>query len=1032
MASQCAALNHSDETRCTEEATNSNGLFCRYHGKRVQGLYAGYKARNKKLDALSGSPPTYLNASNTPLRNESFKAVEDEATLRELHNFLFKKHALLDRVILARQMHHKLYYSMDLDYGHKAYVDKLTNERFVVLRALERLKRRTAEVLYKQAKWFKWVRARQDEEESAREKESEKIKKEAKLFRRHYKEVQRHMAEKRRREDEQRQDAFLDRVCREQVAQSSDEDDDLEWDPIEDAIEDERANFVDLLKHLLWLSPDVNAPQSTSLESSADGNGKDGSASPAQKENIDTSSKPQTKNAKKRAKTKAKLSSELKQSGAEDDGIIKIEANKTRAEMQHRLVTGAKYDHMEGIRGTVMRGTLESPIETTGKVVGMPAAEADKILEEIAEIKQFCSADSIDGFLADAEVATTDLGDLCLRFEQPSLQEIRDACADFFRGDTPEEAESEEEEEETDPISKNVQRFKHKTVPEKWQSKHELAVQQKKKTRRMAGEDEGQTLVDFGTMEDGKFKNTLVRVKVCGRTIWNYPSASAMTRSGWLQYSVIAKGSRLFDAIELCRSWEEFWELNVLAMFQYFPSPHWEQWAGDRARLQLLQLGFIPYMQFDKADFFKQDKIDRRARPAARVILQTRNVIGAHIKRNDPVSQRLVQYLAMRTHVLAMMVRDAKTGRVIVKPPEEECWLSRDCVTLLFDESEEPEPEWKVTREVGEDLFEQISGKKEREWQFGFLDYYEIIVWDLEPGRLFAGLYNTIQETLFKAHRVVEGLDMYRPVEPVGTRRKAWGVDTARRIDKSGPLYLGRHGQGKRFNESCLPPNIFYNDVDAAEDLILFSEELGGKKNAVTGHTDAITSLLEHTGPNWKRFVNDIDSREDEDDYPDPWQEAKFNKESPLSKIGSGSASSNSSNDLANLPMDDDNSDWTTDDSNDMPCTCPNCKYGCPERCKKPKSRQVLFDTDDGDPETFRLALGFEKIKPSSDRDPETDFRSFAEREAAKVFKKQWHEAVTNPDERAQHADVQFLLQEMTLKTFPTSAKHFGLNVLLW
>ncbi|KAK5714581.1 hypothetical protein LTR15_010763 [Elasticomyces elasticus] len=318
MASQCAALNHSDGTRCTEEATNSNGLFCRYHGKRVQGLYD--KARNKKLDALSGSPPTYLNLCNTPLRNESFKAVEDEATLRELHNFLFKKHALLDRVILARQIHHKLYYSMDLDYGHKA----------------------TAEVLYKQAKWFKWVRARQDEEESAREKESEKIKKEAKLFRRHDKEVQRHMAEKRRREDAQRQDAFLDRVYRERVAQSSDEDDDLEWDSIEDAIEDERANFVDLLKHLLWLSPDVNAPQSSSIQSSADGNGKDGSASPAQKENIDTNSKSQMKNAKKRAKTKAKLSSGPKQSGAEDDGIVKIEVNETRAEMQHRLVTGAK------------------------------------------------------------------------------------------------------------------------------------------------------------------------------------------------------------------------------------------------------------------------------------------------------------------------------------------------------------------------------------------------------------------------------------------------------------------------------------------------------------------------------------------------------------------------------------------------------------------------------------------------------------------------------------------------------------------
>jgi len=105
MATQCTALNL-DERRCKDEATNVNGLFCRYHGKRVQGLYIGYKTRNKRLDRLNDESPTYL-AKDTPLRNVDFQDVEDETTLDELHEHLFQKYALLDKVIKARNFHHK-------------------------------------------------------------------------------------------------------------------------------------------------------------------------------------------------------------------------------------------------------------------------------------------------------------------------------------------------------------------------------------------------------------------------------------------------------------------------------------------------------------------------------------------------------------------------------------------------------------------------------------------------------------------------------------------------------------------------------------------------------------------------------------------------------------------------------------------------------------------------------------------------------------------------------------------------------------
>ena len=91
-------------------------------------------------------------------------------------------------------------------------------------------------------------------------------------------------------------------------------------------------------------------------------------------------------------------------------------------------------------------------------------------------------------------------------------------------------------------------------------------------------------------INDGKFKPTKIRVEICGKLINNYPSEKAMTRGGWLHFCIIAKDSNLYDAIHLCRNWDEFFELNILAVFGYFPAANWTSWVGDRPRLQLLQL----------------------------------------------------------------------------------------------------------------------------------------------------------------------------------------------------------------------------------------------------------------------------------------------------------------------------------------------------------------------------------------------------------------------------------------------------------
>ena len=1069
MAPICTALNLSDESKCQDEATSTDGLFCRFHSKECYGLYRGYKIRNARLDALDASPPVYLASSKAALRNETFADVDDETVLNELHTHLFKKHALLDRVIRARKLHHSHFYSLNLDYGHKAYLDKLTNDKFVVLRALERLERRIAEVLYAQQKWFKWVRDCQDEEETAREKESEMIKKEAKLFKRRWKEVEARMKDKRRQEDEKRQQVFLDEAYQERTKQMSDEEQEESWDPIEDAVEDERQSFVELMRHLLWLRerPEVVNEEVATSQKATKAPQTDTGLKPAAngKENVEPN-KSLSKNARKRAKAKAKATELPKENAVEEDGAVKVEVNETREEMTNRLSEGVKYRVGEGIRGSIMAGTIENPMETTGKVPGMPKDEVTKVLDEVAEIKLFLfcrlllsqaamlpaalRADTVDEFLRDPEISTTDLRDLCLKVEQPSLQEIRNACADFFRGENEvdehkldnNEDESESEEETRTPWTRTK-----KSLPLSWRSKHDEQIDARDQAMHVLQGD-SDTMIDFGAVEDGEFKNKKIRVKVCGRTIWNYPSEQAMARGGWLHYSIIAKGSKLADAIELCRNWDEFWELNVLAIFRYFPSPRWEQWSGSRFRQQLLQLGFIPYLWFDQAEEWTMSKRagGHGQGPRIHAVAEYKNIIAGHIKRNDPVSRRFVQYLAMYAGHIQLLVRDAKTGRILVEPPEEHRWLVREKGGL----GRTSRTEWIVRKSVGEDMFEQISGKKVREWQFGFTSYYDIIVWDSFPGKNFANLYKRLQRLLIKAHRFCVGTDMYNPIAPI-IKTLCQERDTKRTRDVrpgEDSIYDDLHHEGSKFvfipvssgttdettEES--PSNWFYTDIDAAEDVLLFPEVVQGKRGMTfLDQNDPIFRKLARAGPDSKRFILGLESDDDSDEY-DEIEELKSSKDKSTKTLKNKPQNGRHTSPGLTVRNAREGGQTTLVDSD---CTCNKCQLGEYELCEAWEDElpgpEVILEVDDDDPETMALVLALDKIEPDrlySD-DPETDFMQHLDREKSKVFKKCWYEAILDSDERAKYKATTALVTQMTGKEKMSKRdKRFCLRLLIW
>lgn len=114
------------------------------------------------------------------------------------------------------------------------------------------------------------MRQQQDEEDAARLKESEMVRNKAQLLRRCWRKVEARRREKKKFEDMLKQDTNLEEAYQRRLAQKSDHCEDEEgWDPIEDAVEDERGAFVDLMRALLWLErPSLDTPEVTPASAS--------------------------------------------------------------------------------------------------------------------------------------------------------------------------------------------------------------------------------------------------------------------------------------------------------------------------------------------------------------------------------------------------------------------------------------------------------------------------------------------------------------------------------------------------------------------------------------------------------------------------------------------------------------------------------------------------------------------------------------------------------------------------------------------
>jgi hypothetical protein len=378
-------------------------------------------------------------------------------------------------------------------------------------------------------------------------------------------------------------------------------------------------HLLDLIQTFLWMIVPENSFDATEEQPDASSTpistSTPGSSSQVEDQASSMSAnapKPKPKSKKKKKPSNATSNEKSKEAPADsepDKSLIE-----TRQEMHDRLKNGEDFS-TEKVVGMMVGGTIENPIIST-KSITFPEEETARLQDEIFQIKHllFCRlllghatllpaalrANSVEEFLADEEVTAGALRDLCLKMENPGLQEIRDACADLFRSEEENEEEPEPSKEDSmdgkQSKGRDMQVFQKRKgeLPDKWVSKKEkmkkTAKEEAPTLDSMFGDDGMGQAVEFGCMEKSSSHPRKVKVKICGRTIWNYPSNRAMNRGGWIHFCLMAKESSLHDAISLCRHWDEFFELNILSIWGYFPGKKWSLWSENRWRQQLLQL----------------------------------------------------------------------------------------------------------------------------------------------------------------------------------------------------------------------------------------------------------------------------------------------------------------------------------------------------------------------------------------------------------------------------------------------------------
>lgn len=222
----------------------------------------------------------------------------------------------------------------------------------------------------------------------------------------------------------------------------------------------------------------------------------------------------------------------------------------SQEEVRRRLREGVERDH-SGLCGPQLVGTIQNPVETHGRTAPLPEEDIDKLISDIAEIKALLlcrtllshatllpaalRATSVEGFIDDPSISHTDLRDLCLKVEQPKFQELRDACADFARGDNPDPPPPEEELE----VLSTEEAFRRNLMYGDMNEMNLFSMLMSSTSKRLMQ-------ARFKGNVEKKSTGKRMKITVCGKTIWNHARLLWLEMDGcnslsWLKTALLRR-----------------------------------------------------------------------------------------------------------------------------------------------------------------------------------------------------------------------------------------------------------------------------------------------------------------------------------------------------------------------------------------------------------------------------------------------------------------------------------------------------------
>ncbi|KAF8541101.1 hypothetical protein BDD12DRAFT_539426 [Trichophaea hybrida] len=812
----CTALNLHNKQKCTSRTQSATSFFCAFHAKQVHGLYLGYKCRTAELTDLEKSPPKNLPKNFGVTDWSSFTSAKE---LKAIHTYLEQRYRLLNRCVTARDYHHSHFYGDNSDFGHQAFLDRLRTARNTVMNALGRLENRMLEVVYKNEQWMAWVQALQREEDQRHEAEKKKVKAEHALFRENQARIEalREEEEARRREKMEKEEV---------------------WDPIESIVEDVRGGYVALLCMLLRKEGVGEKMEEKALQTArelkmAENRGK----SPVVKAgNSDETALVAFKEERENEGKGMVARMEDEQDVEFVARPIKIDIGGPEENRTGNTLDAEKLATLEDIEDLPMRELVKRMSRLASMERGVKSYNLKDREKSLAQVRRESNAireyllirlitknpallgvalesGSINEFLHNPQVRNTDLRDLVLGLSNPPLQNIRDACADYWAGVALEkEAATIANQEEITGISPTKGKGKQLAIRNSPPGKTSTP---KKSRKYITIDGEKIPISDPATQDQNDIVVLEERVKVCGRWIYNYPHERRLPRRGWFQFAMLT-GCNLWKAIELCNSWDEFYELNILSLQGYFVGTNMCKLDDNETLFNqhCRRMGFIPYAVATNA---KQatgavQSGRHQANGRTHVAAEYRNYICAHIARDHPGARRFIAFAKAWCSEVVIWARDCKTGEIIADPPNEHKWLHR----TKSGAGRLSKAKWSVIQEVGTKWKTEIDAN--RTWRFKFRECIDVVIWDRWPAQEFEMFASNVLKLLNKGFKIKDHLSVMETTFNVYEKClvEEEGEDSPKTIEARKILQeMKAYRKTKTADEmKGKHPQMFYDDVD--------------------------------------------------------------------------------------------------------------------------------------------------------------------------------------------------------------------------